>query len=84
MKQGRARLFGNISGKNSWFFNFLDLIDWRLRTVRLCHELANKKGKSIHMVFGEPISVEEQAEYKDAKSLGEFLKKKTYDLKMNL
>ena len=73
-----------ISGKNSWFFNFLDLIDWRLRTVRLCHELANKRGKSIHMVFGEPVSVEKQVEYKDTKSLGEFLKKKTYDLKISL
>ncbi len=70
-----------ISGKNSCFFNLLDLIDWRLRTVRLCHELTNKKGKSIHMIFREPISVEEQLTYKDIKSFGEFLKKKTYDLK---
>ena len=73
-----------ISGKNSWFFNFLDLIDWRLRTVRLCHELTNKKGKSIHIIFGEPISIEEQMEYKDTKALGEFLKKQTYALKIKL
>ncbi len=70
-----------ISGNNSWIFNFLDLIDWRLRTVRLCHELANKKGKSIHMIFGEPISVEEQKKYPDTKAFGEFIKRKTYELK---
>ncbi len=70
-----------ISGQNSWLFNFLDLIDWRLRTVRLCHELNTKKGKKINMVFGEPISVEEQQKITDSKEFGEFLKKKTYDLK---
>ncbi len=71
-----------ISGTNSWFFNFLDLIDWRLRTVRLCHELDTKKGKTIHLVVGEPISVEEQQKYRDTKEFGEFLKAKTYGLKV--
>lgn len=70
-----------ISGQNSWFFNFLDKVDWRIRTVRLCHELDTKKGKSINMVFGDPIFPEEQAQYKDAKILGKFLKEKTYALK---
>lgn len=73
-----------ISGQNSWLFNFLDLIDWRLRTVRLCHELNNKKGKTIHMVFGEPITVEEQKKFSDTKLLGSFLKEKTYNLKSTL
>ena len=71
-----------ISGTNSAFFNFLDLIDWRLRTVRLCHELTNKKGKTINMVFGDPITVREQESYKDdIKGFGVFLKNKTYELK---
>ena len=70
-----------ISGQNSWFFNFLDTVDWRLRTVRLCHELANKKGKTINMIFGEPILPEDIKDFKDTKALGEFLKRKTYDLK---
>ena len=26
-----------FSGKNSWFFNFLDLVNWRLRSLRLGH-----------------------------------------------
>ncbi len=69
-----------ISGHNSALFNFLDLIDWRLRTVRLCHELNNKKGKTMHMVFGAPISIEEQSRYSDIPSFGAFLKRKTYEL----
>jgi putative hemolysin len=70
-----------ISGHNSVFFNFLDLIDWRLRTVRLCHELTNKKGKTIHLIFGQPILPEEQERYEDTVAFGKFLKGKTYELK---
>jgi putative hemolysin len=71
-----------ISGQNSQFFNFLDKIDWRIRTVRLCHELDTKKGKTIHVVFGEPILPEVQKEYPDTKVFGEFLKEKTYALEL--
>lgn len=69
-----------FSGKNSWFFNFLDLIHWQLRTLRLGHEVYNKKGKTIYVRFGEPIMPEEQASYKDFKEFGKFLKSKTYAL----
>ncbi|NDW18968.1 hypothetical protein D0T53_08600 [Dysgonomonas sp. 216] len=69
-----------FSGKNSWFFNFLDLVDWRLRSVRLGHEVTNKKGKTIYIRFGEPIMPEEQAKYSDLKEFGEYLKSKTYAL----
>ena len=70
-----------ISGNNSVFFNFLDWIDWRLRTVRLCHELNNKQGKTMQMIFGDPVSVEEQQQYSDIPAFGKFLKSKTYDLR---
>lgn len=69
-----------FSGKNSWFFNFLDLINWRLRTLRLGHEVYNKRGKTIYLRFGAPILPEEQAEYADIEKYGEFLKAKTYAL----
>ena len=69
-----------ISGHNSGFFNFIDLINWRLRTVRLCHELNNKKGKTMQMVFGEPVFAEEQQQYTDITAFGKFLKSKTYAL----
>lgn len=69
-----------FSGKNSWFFNFLDLIDWRLRSLRLGHEVYNKKGKTIYIRFGNPILPEEQDGYADINKLGEFLKSRTYSL----
>ena len=69
-----------FSGKNSWLFNFLDLIDWRLRSLRLGHEVYNKKGKTIYVRFGEPIMPEKQQEYSDIKEFGEFLKAQTYAL----
>jgi len=69
-----------ISGTNSWLYRFLGFIDWRVRMVRLLHEVDTKKGKKIHVRFGQPISVEEQAQFEDIKAFGEFLKAKTYDL----
>jgi putative hemolysin len=69
-----------FSGQNSWFFNFLDRISWRVRTVRLCHELDTKKGNTIHLVFGKPIMPETQKQFTDTRKLGEFLKDSTYQL----
>jgi 1-acyl-sn-glycerol-3-phosphate acyltransferase len=70
-----------ISGNNSLFYQFLGLINWKVRTVRLLHEVTNKKNKTIYIRLGQPISVEEQSKFDDIKSFGEFLKKKTYELK---
>lgn len=70
-----------FSGKNSWVFNFLDLVDWRLRSLRLGHEVYNKRGKTIHLRFGEPIMPEEIIPYKNNwEGLGDFLREKTYAL----
>ena len=69
-----------ISGTNSWIYRFLGFIDWRIRMVRLLHEVTNKKGKEIHIRFGQPISEEEQSQFDDIKAFGEFLKAKTYAL----
>jgi putative hemolysin len=69
-----------ISGTNSWLYRFLGFIDWRVRMVRLLHEVTNKKGKKVYIRFGEPISVEEQSKYEDIHAFGEFLKAKTYSL----
>ena len=69
-----------ISGTNSWLYRFLGFIDWRVRMVRLLHEVDTKKGKKIQVRFGQPISVEEQSQFDDIKAFGEFLKGKTYEL----
>ena len=69
-----------ISGTNSWLYRFLGFIDWRVRMIRLFHEVANKKGKKIYIRFGQPISVKEQSQFEDINAFGEFLKEKTYSL----
>lgn len=69
-----------FSGNNSWFFNFLDLVDWRLRSLRLGHEVTNKRGKTINVRFGNPIMPEEIASHTNLTEFGEFLKSKTYEL----
>ena len=70
----------HISGGNSRFFYSLGLVDWRIRNLRLGHELYNKKGKEIVFTVGKPINVEEQSKFSDLKSFGQFLKTKTYAL----
>lgn len=70
-----------ISGNNSWFYRFLGFIDWRIRTVRLCHEVTNKRGKTIWVRFGQPIMPEEQDKFDNIEAFGEFLKAKTYAMK---
>lgn len=67
-------------GHNSTFFNILGMIDWRLRTLRLPRELFNKTGKTMHISFGDPISVEKQAEFKNFDEFGKFLREQTYRL----
>lgn len=72
-----------ISGSNSWLYRFLGFIDWRLRMVRLLHEVSNKRGKTIYVRFGKPIMPEEIKQFDKIESLGEFLKEKTYHLRQS-
>lgn len=52
--------------RNSNWFYFLGLINWRLRTLRLPHEILNKEGKTVRLGIGEIISVEEQMRVSEA------------------
>ena len=68
-------------GGNSWMFNFLGVVCWQLRTLRLPSEVFRKKGKTLHVFIGEPISVEEQLQHSNTvEELGKYLKEKTYAL----
>ncbi|MDE5902582.1 MAG: lysophospholipid acyltransferase family protein [Muribaculaceae bacterium] len=68
-------------GTNRWLFNFLGHACWPLRSAMLPRELFSKKGKPIHISVGEPVSVEEQAQYgKDYVALGKMLRERTYAL----
>ena len=69
-------------GSNSWWFNFLGVVSWQLRTLRLPAEVFRKCGKEIHVSVGDIISVEEQQRHQGSVTeFGEFLKSKTYELK---
>ena len=66
--------------RNSNFFYFLQLIDWRVRTLRLPYELFNKKDKRTRIGIGNIISVEEQLKFSDVKLFGTFLYKTIYKM----
>lgn len=73
-----------FGGKNSLLFHFLGKIHPALRTIRLPHELANKKDKTISLRIGRPILPSEIEDYTDLKALGEYLWNRTYALEGNI
>ena len=66
---------------NSWFYYALGLIDYRVRFVRLFHEVYNKKGQYPRMGIGETIPVEKM-EGLSEEELKDFLRKSVYDMPM--
>ena len=69
-------------GSNSWWFNFLGIVSWQLRTLRLPAEIFKKAHKTIHISIGNPISIEEQHEHSGSlEELGRFLREKTFELR---
>ena len=66
--------------RNSRFYYALGLIDYRVRFVRLFHEVFNKRGTFPRVGIGEIISVEEQAQYTDLPALKAFLRRRVYDM----
>ncbi len=68
-------------GHNSWVFNFLGLIDWRLRSMQLPREVMRAYGREVHVSIGEPISVERQNRCETIEALSDLLRGETYALK---
>lgn len=68
-------------GRNSHLCNIMGHVCWPLRSLMIPSEMIKKSGKTVKVSVGKPISVEEQMQYSDARSLGEFLRKKTYELR---
>ena len=66
---------------NSWWFTFLGMVSWQLRTLRLPAEVFRKKNATMHISIGETISVEEIEKFDDLKLLGEYLKQKTFAMR---
>ena len=68
-------------GHNTWWFNFLGLVSWQLRTLRLPAEVFNKRGTTFRISVGETISPEEIALHTDIDELSELLRSKTYAMR---
>lgn len=68
-----------FDGVNSLSFHLLGLIHPRLRTVRLAHEMLNKKGRVVHVKIGKPIPAEELAQYTPSQ-LSSYLRGRCYAL----
>ena len=69
-------------GSNSFLFNFLGVVCWQLRTLRLPSEVWRKRNSTLHISVGDPISVEEQMKHQGSvEEFGEFLKSQTYALR---
>lgn len=64
---------------NSWLYYALGIIDYRVRFLRLFHELKNKRGTNPRLGIGETISVEQQDAVPDA-NFKEFLRSSVYDM----
>lgn len=68
-------------GYNSWWFRFLGIVSWQLRTLRLPAEVFRRKNDTLHISVGDPISVEEiKAHSGSVKELSDFLRRRTYAL----
>ena len=69
-------------GTNSWLFNFLGVVCWQLRTLRLPSEVWRKCNTTLHISVGDPIPVEEQKRHQGStEEFAEWLKSKTYAMR---
>lgn len=69
-------------GTNSWLFNFLGVVCWQLRTLRLPSEVWRKCNTTMHISVGDPISVEEQKRHQGSlEEFGQWLKARTYAMR---
>lgn len=66
---------------NSRFFYFLGNLDWRIRTLRIPAEAFNKRGRTVDVYIGQPVTAAEIRTYTDDKQLAEFLYQRTYSVK---
>ncbi|MDX9941428.1 MAG: hypothetical protein RBS53_04345 [Bacteroidales bacterium] len=65
---------------NSPFFYSLGLINWRVRLLRMPHEVFNKSQKTQRLGIGEIIPVEKQKQFNDCKAFGAFLRESVYQM----
>ena len=66
--------------RSSLYFYSLGLIDWKVRLLRLCGEVFNKRGRQVRLGIGETITPERQAACGSAEELGALLRSSVYDM----
>ena len=66
--------------RNSLYYYRLGLIDWRLRLLRLCSEVFNKRGREIRLGIGATIPVEEQNACGSLEEYGRLLRDSVYGM----
>lgn len=69
-----------FEGRNSRTFHWLGIIHPRLRTVRLIHEMFNKRGTTVKVRIGQPI-LSEEMEGRSIEELSWYLRGRCYALK---
>ena len=69
-----------FDGTNSRWFHIWGQLHPRLRTVRLVHELFNKKGTHVKVRIGQPITPQELARFESTEAMGDYLRNVTYAL----
>ncbi|MDR2119662.1 MAG: hemolysin [Tannerella sp.] len=67
--------------RNSFFFYLLGKINWKIRILRVAYEAFNKRGKTLDVHIGEPVSVQTIQQFADDTALAAFLYDKTYGIK---
>jgi putative hemolysin len=67
--------------RNSRFFYWLGKVSWKIRILRVPVEAFNKRGKTLDVYIGEPISPETIRQYPDDMELADFLYRATYGAK---
>ena len=65
--------------QNSRLFYWLGKISWKIRTLRCPEEAFNKRGRTVDIHIGRPISPETIQKYTDDAELADFLYRATYD-----
>jgi putative hemolysin len=67
-------------GTNSWLMHIVQTINPLLKAAPLPSEIRNKRKRNVIIRIGSPISVKEQAEFKDIAKYGRYLRARTYSL----
>ena len=67
--------------QNTNFFYWMGNISWKLRTIWVTTEAFNKKGKTLDVYIGDPISADVIQQYTNDNELADFLYNATYGSK---